>query len=863
MDKVSQIVKLVYNRKLPHDWLIFAVLGDSDNGYEFPRYITLQRNLTSTYEHPTVLLAVLVCNPTLFIRLAKMYRPGNRSCVYFFVHPQQFSRKRLGAFLSLAHETHVLEEVVCLLARLCKRSHLALFYIAHECSRIFKRNHNLQRFLVGLDTKKQFPVGNLIAGIVRIRPSSVVPELSFATWTCIYSCRALSQSFNEQVPARVARSLCQRSIRQSLQFVGTERILMIKPNLLFNEQRDGKRSRRSQSCKPPNNGSAHRFPSQPKKPSKRFEKSPIVVFQYDQREWWIESEHMRCNDPTIFCRVDTSRPCEKATRVYPMGILDVRCDDKLVSDVTDQIGTRFTATPRSLIERLLENSYLCTSDLRYIREDVMAFGAEQWKRFLCFLHVDPTYRYDPFGLALLETILTQNRDVETRIFRYTRWDTGCENVSVSRAHMRVFPRACAVLMMTDKQNRLKNWIDAYTLGEQVCSEEMIGVLNRHRLFLRPDENISTLGLGEFDFPVEIKRLLWYSTNMQFDKDLCRVPWCFASEEALPYRSRSDIPTTVDFGSQETQSAEFSYRRCSRSFAIQQLINGPVSAKGWTLRFEDEEGQGSSVWLEVVRCLWQDAMKSGQVCDSPTGLAISPGEQGSDLGLMYALGLVSALCVARGLFLPFLVSDDVLRYLQLARLGSSHKKGEEWEVGGILCTNVFGAFKKNKESLMEDEDCDLDIEACSLPNRDCLVEFADAWVTYCSLPLAFSRGELVFLVCGPQCARIPTSLEIVQEFDQSEWSKPEQGVITMYLTNLQPEDILILLEFVTGKKRLPFLALGEPPLRVTPVERTDLQLACGQNCTNTLLLPRLAARNIESMRTALGPALYFQTSFGFV
>jgi hypothetical protein len=864
----TKIVRLVQCQKLPLPWLVFVDCGE-DEGHVFPKYIRLGKGYWPKRKYATALLAALSFNPALFIRLAKLYRPRNRAFIDVFVRPQDFSDRRIAHFFTIAAYKNVLEEVVCLLAQLCKGSEMAVSRIAQQCTSILTKP-TLQTFVARLNKKREYPVCDVIASIIRDRAHLVVPGLKLSTrvWRVVCSRRAISQPFNKRIPAFVARNLLKQSIHQYLQQAhNTARILAIPPRCLFHERcrsplpKHGQR-RRSQSLSQPSKRAENKRTqslSRPSKAAPRWKPAPKVVFRYENREWFINCTGLvqfdRHRDRAWLCRIASS---DEAVTVYPWRRAQHYLHSDSLLDVTQQIGQRFCTYPRTPLESFLHNSYLCLDDLQVLRDHIKTFQDKQWKRFLCFIHADRSHRFDPFGLELLEKVLANNRDAERRILRYTRWSEQNGPNAAWKPHLARFPKVCAVLLMACQATRLRNWVTAYAWGHEACVGEMVALLKRQDLFLKPEAFILGSTLVK-NIPVEIKRLLWYSANMSAQPD----PFMFwpNSTENKESVFHSDIPTTVDF-IQETHCAEVSYDRYSRAYCVFRNSHQHIPAENWLVSFANEEGQGSSVFLEVVRCLWQDSLESGFFSDTPTGLIIAPCEKDLVLRPMYFLGFISALCVARGLFLPFLVSDDMLRYLQLFQLGSGHNKDQSWQVGGTPCTDVFSAYKRNKQASIGSQESDADIAACSLPNEKCMNAFAGAWLQYCRLPLAFSRAELVFLVCGPQSARTPTALELAQAFDQSQWSDREQRVFATYLTALEPDDVARLLEFVTCKKRLPLLALGEHPLCVKPIEDEDAKLACAQNCVNTLLVPRWAAQNLEGLKVAIGPALRFPTSFGF-
>jgi hypothetical protein len=86
----------------------------------------------------------------------------------------------------------------------------------------------------------------------------------------------------------------------------------------------------------------------------------------------------------------------------------------------------------------------------------------------------------------------------------------------------------------------------------------------------------------------------------------------------------------------------------------------------------------------------------------------------------------------------------------------------------------------------------------------------------------------------------------------------------YLEMLETNELVTLTHFITGKRRLPCLDIGEDMIRVAwdPTVTNPAALAKGQNCTNTLILPYYAD-SVERIALAIDPVYRFGTVFGFM
>ena len=147
----------------------------------------------------------------------------------------------------------------------------------------------------------------------------------------------------------------------------------------------------------------------------------------------------------------------------------------------------------------------------------------------------------------------------------------------------------------------------------------------------------------------------------------------------------------------------------------------------------------------------------------------------------------------------------------------------------------------------------------MPDTLDLEEFRAGWTIFMNrIPMTSLVPELNAMMCEPDRESITFS-GFMQCFEQK---NREDELFLRYVRTLNPEQVSVLVTFITGKKRLPLYELGEEKISVAWTGEAE-RLATAQNCTHTLILP-CDARNsdVEKLAQTMQPIFHFDTVYGF-
>ncbi len=120
------------------------------------------------------------------------------------------------------------------------------------------------------------------------------------------------------------------------------------------------------------------------------------------------------------------------------------------------------------------------------------------------------------------------------------------------------------------------------------------------------------------------------------------------------------------------------------------------------------------------------------------------------------------------------------------------------------------------------------------------------------------SDLNNIWCEPEKQAV-TFQSFIRCFEQK---NREDELFLRYIRTLDQSNLKILLNFITGKKRLPLCELGEEQMSVTWRGEVG-KLPIAQNCTNTLIIPADAVdKDVDGLAEVMKPIFRFNTIYGF-
>lgn len=380
------------------------------------------------------------------------------------------------------------------------------------------------------------------------------------------------------------------------------------------------------------------------------------------------------------------------------------------------------------------------------------------------------------------------------------------------------------------------------------------------------------------WPPRLRRLIYHSMNWaslhtpflnwhESQSDIVSVPDALLDVPQLkilllfiPSPANSVIKLVFDRHSKRFQNIS----------SVRQLCSSMVTkATIFDVKIRNEPGYGPAVFSEVLQIKWSHMIELKALTSyDDSGLCFcARGDFSVDehkiSDMCFELGLISALCVERGLYLPLPLATDFWAFLKLEI--DDEEKCLRYE-------KVFTKVVRMWESVR-----DLDAKSFAgtfgLPESECktvqsrkdyiydgyqpcatmLTSFYSGWDSIiCRSKFKCLAGDLNAIFCEPKVTLNYTYRDFRETFQVTN-EKDDEFLTTV--RNFNTVQLKILVAFITGKKRLPLLDLGEPP--ITVVWQGDGCLPRAQNCMNTIILPGY----VWDMKECLNVIFQYETVFG--
>lgn len=393
-----------------------------------------------------------------------------------------------------------------------------------------------------------------------------------------------------------------------------------------------------------------------------------------------------------------------------------------------------------------------------------------------------------------------------------------------------------------------------------------------------------------DFPSELRRLVWQSLHNLpiYGTGRLQRGHPFFPDRVYPVMTAEEVQTLprlfVKFQNDwlvPDQSVSLLFSRAEalavdvtllEAVAAQLQDRAVVHTRQVELGFVHEPGRGPSVMAEVLTVLWQSALRDGviRVLDEDNTVCVVEGAHPEHHRRLYELGLVSALCIHRGYHLPYplhtgwwrsLVTDwesDVFTLCQIFPEWAEPRLHMIRNLTTEQRRTTFADLVSQDPDSLTDEEL---VQICFLPQRDALEAFVSGWnVCMNHVDLGPVLPHLNGMFCETQRLDITVAnLERVLSVHHG-----NDYVFLEAVKQLSTDQLQRLVQFITGKARLPVLERSEDRIRVVWGGPGASTLPRAQNCTNTLLMPDLPTPLTPNhVLDCLRSLFEFDTVYGFL
>lgn len=430
----------------------------------------------------------------------------------------------------------------------------------------------------------------------------------------------------------------------------------------------------------------------------------------------------------------------------------------------------------------------------------------------------------------------------------------------------LIPRARAIISLVHHLHIPSFWavVEASTDPDQI--KEMLNILHDEKVILHPiwqgivKEDTRMMFMP--GIPAPLKRLMYDSMIR------CRVTTSDGFMETK-YQYVHTIDKFPRIGLRlSTCNSEYKILYLNRytgimceESAITEFRGTPQNPKDFDLRFFGELGAGQAVFDEVLHEMWKTAVNLHLFSMQKDGLCVTPDAQETFVSTMFSLGFVSGLCVARGVYLPFIISKDMWDFIfwdiefevpyRIIFSAFSDITNRTKDMSDHLFRTTFGFEDEYELNEQKREEI---LDSFSIPNRIMLRSFKDGWNTCAGgINLGSISNEASMILCAPRMTTIDAnSFESVFQINSPMDTKFIQVVHT-----LAREQIETLVKFITGSERLPCVELGSPMINAI-WNGVGCEMPIAQNCTNTIVFPQGTTDILESIQ----PILKFSSILGF-
>lgn len=331
---------------------------------------------------------------------------------------------------------------------------------------------------------------------------------------------------------------------------------------------------------------------------------------------------------------------------------------------------------------------------------------------------------------------------------------------------------------------------------------------------------------------------------------------------------ADVKIQLEFTPTHPHSINIVFDRTTMDFHLNQSLlrfahpKSPGQPKYFSLRFHGEEGTGQSVYEEVLKVAWKNAIDANLMAVSEADGCVTFGlGDATNLGdpplYAFTLGMITGLIMRRGVFLPFQLSTRMWKYLR----GDIDSLKVHFDDGAQYYERHCTAMTVDEFNECFDTECTTQPECEEYIMTTYSPKPELAQMFHSGIGCFWPEGSLgIFHACelnsmfsavtaGTEitAANLERSIELISTRDRAFFEKVKQ---------LSTDDLRRFVKFVTGKERLPLAELTESKIQFR-YDR-DATTPRAQNCVNMLILPADSA----SWDRCLYLMLNFESDFGF-
>jgi hypothetical protein len=304
----------------------------------------------------------------------------------------------------------------------------------------------------------------------------------------------------------------------------------------------------------------------------------------------------------------------------------------------------------------------------------------------------------------------------------------------------------------------------------------------------------------------------------------------------------------------------------------------LDANVFDLYFFKEDGIGQSVYEQIISCYWGDMISKQILTKHDSGgydfISAYDLEQQLDskeikaLNVsVFMLGFVSALCIVRGIYLSTNMSTNLWNYLyqtsdNFINQDFENKCQQLKDVKNCDLLTTLGVYNCNQQ-IETIADRNAILQYVLFPNKKFLQSFKKGWMIFGSAinlaPLLLNGENLNDIFIDPSESKTILNIANFKHLFLVQNQEKDQQFIN-YINTLSIQQLEKLVEFITGKKRLPILELGESKMAIKWDIHSSLQLPFSQNCFNTLILP-YHLTHVAQFQNCLQVIYEFENDFG--
>ncbi len=399
--------------------------------------------------------------------------------------------------------------------------------------------------------------------------------------------------------------------------------------------------------------------------------------------------------------------------------------------------------------------------------------------------------------------------------------------------------------------------------------QMLDLIRMYSLPLTPirncqDPRMLTI-LFSRDINGELRRLAWHSIYRTWQNFRMRP-----TIHTFGQRPRVPIQLSLDAHDEENTTLVFD-RATARLLNPHELLDyfgTPFSP--WEIDFEiagENEAAGVSVYTEVLHLAWKSAVQKHRMIPYEDDTFCVNTTNQSDDSDLFILGCLSAICVARGLFLPYPLYSAFWKFLTTVDDGISLVPlSDTFSTRIVYYTELWSDYTNQQlQEIMNFSDSDMlmsRVELAALhmiPNFSDISKFRSGWQMFMgNVPLHSIYSHLNDMFVEPSRRKIEYQAFVSCFRRNADYSMQEEWFL-QWLQALTPQELERVVKFITGKDRLPYCELGEEQISICwSQENTFVK---SQNCTHTLVMPECDQSTCISV--FMKPVLEYDTVFGFM